>query len=101
VMLAELAAANGVPLYDEGGGAVSRLVGRVLDGFEDPISFGTQVGAVQDIRLPPRKTDLAWAEPYFARFHEPRLARWIAEARPLRDVRLGGDTTAAFGVPSL
>jgi poly(beta-D-mannuronate) lyase len=101
VLLAELATANGIALYDEGDGAIRRLADRVIDGLADPTAFATRIGVAQEISLPPRKTDLAWAEAYFARFRDPRLARWIAAARPLFDVRLGGDMTATFGVPQL
>lgn len=101
VMLAELAAANGVPLYDEGHHAIERLASRVIDGLRDPSSFAAVAGAVQEVALPPRRADLAWAEAYFARFHDRRLAAWLAAARPLKDNRLGGDMTAAFGVSVL
>jgi poly(beta-D-mannuronate) lyase len=98
VMLAELACANGVDLYEEGDGAIRRLADRVIDGWRDPAAFATAAGVAQEIKLPPRGPDLAWAEPYFARFHDRRLAALLAAARPLRDDRLGGDLTAAFGV---
>jgi poly(beta-D-mannuronate) lyase len=100
VMLAELASANGIALYAEGDGAIRRLANLVIAGLADPVSFGTVAAAgSQEINLPPRKTDLAWAEPYFARFRDQRLTGWMIAARPLYDVRLGGDVTAAFGVP--
>lgn len=100
VMLAELAEANGVHLYDEGDGALPRLANRVIEGLRDPAPFAA-AGVAQEIRLPPRGTDLAWAEITFARFHDRRLTAWLAAARPLRDDRLGGDLTAAFGEPRL
>ena len=97
VMLAELGAANGVPLYDEHERALRRLADRVIAGLADPTIFERLTGFPQEqLTDPPRKADLAWAEPYFARFRDPRLTPWLTAARPLRDVRLGGDLTAAF-----
>jgi poly(beta-D-mannuronate) lyase len=101
VLTAELAAANGVDLYKEGNGAIRRLADRVIAGLADPAPFAAAAGAAQEVKRPPRGADLAWAEPYFARFRDPRLAPLLAAARPLRDDRLGGDLTAAFGVQDL
>jgi poly(beta-D-mannuronate) lyase len=101
VMTAELAAANGTNLYEEGDGALRRLAARTIAGLRDPAPFAAAAGAPQELKLPPRGADLAWAEPYFARFRDRRLAPLLAAARPLRDDRLGGDLTAAFGDPAL
>jgi poly(beta-D-mannuronate) lyase len=97
VLLAELAVANGVPLYDERDHALRRLAERVIAGLADPRAFEQLTGFAQEqLTDPPQKADLAWAEPYAARFPDARLAAWLEQARPLRDVRLGGDLTAAF-----
>jgi len=101
VMLAELAEANGVHLYAEGDRAIQRLADRVIAGLRDPLPFAAAAGVTQQLRRPARGADLAWAEPYFARFHDPRLVPLLATARPLRDDRLGGDLTLAFGLPDL
>ena len=98
VMMAELCEANGVDLYAEEDGAIGRLANRVIDGLRDPAPFAAAAGVPQQVR-PPRGPDLAWAEPYHARFHDRRLTPLLAAARPLRDDRLGGDLTAAFGLP--
>jgi len=100
VILAELAEANGADLYAEDHGAIGRLASRVIDGLRDPAPFAAAAGVAQQVR-PPRGPDLAWAEPYYARFHDRRLIPLLATARPLRDDRLGGDLTAAFGVVDL
>jgi poly(beta-D-mannuronate) lyase len=97
VMLAEMATVNGIRLYDEGDHAISRLANRVIGGLADPPSFAALAGVAQEIQLPPAKTDLAWAEAYASRFPDAHLAAWVGAARPLFDVRLGGDMTAAFG----
>ena len=100
VMLAELGEVNGIHLYDEGDFAIQRLADRVIAGLGDPSPFAVAAGVVQQIRRPPSGADLAWAEPYFARFHDRRLAPLLGAARPLRDDRLGGDLTAAFALPN-
>lgn len=97
VMLAELGSRNGVPLYDERDHALGRLVERVVSGLANPATFERLTGFPQaQVAVPPREADLGWAEPYLARFPDPRLASWTAAARPLHDVRLGGDLTTAF-----
>ena len=101
VMLAELAAANGIALYDEKDHALRRLADRVIAGLAEPARFESLTGFAQEqITQPPRQTDLAWAEPYAARFPNATLGRWLADARPVVDVRLGGDLTAAFARPT-
>ncbi len=100
IMLAELGEANGVDLYAEDHGALGRLASRVIDGLRDPASFAAAAGVAQQVR-PARGPDLAWAEPYYARFHDRRLIPLLAPARPLRDDRLGGNLTAAFGAAEL
>ncbi|HSY38620.1 MAG TPA: alginate lyase family protein [Polyangia bacterium] len=100
VMLAELGEANGVDLYAEDQGAIGRLANRVIEGLRDPAPFAAAAGIAQQVR-PPRGPDLAWAEPYYARFRDRRLLPLLTTARPWRDDRLGGDLTAAFGVAEL
>ncbi len=66
-------------------------------GARDPASFERLTGYPQEqLTTPPRAADLAWAEPWSARFPDARLAGWLAAARPVVDLRLGGDLTAAF-----
>jgi poly(beta-D-mannuronate) lyase len=101
VMLSELATANHVPLAAGSDTEVALLAGRVIDGLRDPKIFAGAAGAKQTIRLPPRGADLAWAEIFYVHNRDPRLRAWIAAARPLRDDRLGGNMTLAFGVPDL
>jgi poly(beta-D-mannuronate) lyase len=97
VLLGEMAEANGIALYNEKEGAIRRLADRVIAGFRDPTSFSERVEADQEITRPPTGVDLAWAEPYYARFRDRQLEEWIVAARPLVDHRLGGDLTATFG----
>jgi poly(beta-D-mannuronate) lyase len=100
VMLAEMAMVNGVDLYVENGGALHRLARLVVEGLADPAELARRLEVgTQEIRRPPAAGVLGWAEPYHARFPDPRLGAWLRAARPVIDVRLGGDMTAAFGRP--
>jgi poly(beta-D-mannuronate) lyase len=101
VMFSKLAAANGVSLTNAADVELGWLIDRVTAGLVDPASFAAAAGAPQSISLPPRGADLAWAEIVYADSHDRRLAPLLAAARPLRDDRLGGDLTLAFGVPGL
>jgi poly(beta-D-mannuronate) lyase len=99
VLLAEVAAANGVDLYARGDRAIDRLADRCLAGLADPAAFGRAAGADQHVPTPSDGGVLGWMEPYYARFHKPAVARWLARARPVRDEYLGGDLTLRFGAP--
>jgi poly(beta-D-mannuronate) lyase len=104
VMMRELARANtdGRFSFDAMAGLeLGRLIDRVIAGLGDSTSFAKAAGASQTIALPLRGADLAWAEIVYAQSHNPQLGAWIADARPLRDDRLGGNMTLAFGVPDL
>jgi poly(beta-D-mannuronate) lyase len=101
VMLDELIHVNHEPINDESDLELGWLIERVTSGLHDPAAFAAAAGAPQSITLPPRGADLAWAEIVYAHSHDPRLGALIAAARPLRDDRLGGDLTLAFGVPDL
>lgn len=92
-LIAEIGEANGIPLYDAGGGAFHRLVRRTLEGMRDPAYFQHLTGAAQRI---PRGGVMAWLEPYAARFPSSPAARFAAELRPLGYDRLGGDLTLLF-----
>jgi poly(beta-D-mannuronate) lyase len=106
VMLGELVRANGggharFRLGEKAESELASLTNRVSDGLREPGTFAKAAGAPQSIALPPRGADLAWAEIVYARTLNPQLGAWIAAARPLRDDRLGGSMTLAFGVPEL
>jgi poly(beta-D-mannuronate) lyase len=100
VMLAEIALVNGIDLYVENGGALHRLAGLVTDGLADPAELARRLAlGPQEIASRRAGALLGWAEPYHARFPDRRLGAWLGAARPVVDVRLGGDMTAAFGRP--
>jgi poly(beta-D-mannuronate) lyase len=95
VMLAELGEANGVHLYGAGDRALDRLVTRCLAGMADAKAFGVAAAAEQVI---PDKSDLAWVEIYYARFHDSQALPWL-KLRPLVSGFLGGDLTLANAAP--
>jgi poly(beta-D-mannuronate) lyase len=98
VMAAELGIANGVDLYVERDGALQLVARRVIDGLDDPGYFARAAGAAQSPADSLGPAELAWMEPYYARFRDAKLPRWIARNRPLKNPDLGGDMTLAFGV---
>jgi poly(beta-D-mannuronate) lyase len=95
VMLAELAAANGIDLYADG--AIDRLAKLVIAGLADPAPFAALAGIEQE-KVTLGAWQLAWAEPYYARRHDAALLPYLTRLRPLRQDWLGGDLTLAFGV---
>ena len=101
VLIGEVAAQNGIDLYGEGGGAIHRLAGRVIDSLDDPVFFERAAGVRQDWVGEISGGSLAWMEPYFARVGDQRLIPWLLRFRPLRTPWFGGDATLLFGVPQL
>jgi poly(beta-D-mannuronate) lyase len=101
VLIGEVAQQNGIDLYAEEGGAIRRLVGRVVESLDDPGFFERAAGARQDWLGELSGASLAWAEPYFARFGDRRLVPWLLRFRPLRNPWFGGDATLLYGVPRL
>ncbi len=96
VMTAEIGLRHGVDLYTARHSALRRLAERALAGLDDPAWFAARAGAPQDApgHLPPE--DVAWMEPYYARFHDPGLEPWLDRLRPIRSARLGGNVTERF-----
>jgi len=97
VPLAELGARNGQDLYAENGNALDRLIGLTLAGLADPAVFARLTGKKQDLVGELDGGDLAWMEPYYARFGRADLKPWIDRFRPMRNTRLGGNLTLMYG----
>ena len=98
-MAAEIAAVNGVDLDAEQGGALSRLVARVVEGLANPGFFADRTGVPQDLASARSGFALAWAEIWYARRHDPAVLPLLRSCRPARNDWLGGNLTLAFGVP--
>lgn len=101
VVLAEIAAANRVDLYGEGDAALRRLVRRVVTDLDDARHMVGLTGVSQDFVGSLSGWNFAWAEIWYARFGDPEMLPLLRRYRPARNSWLGGDMTAAFGVPEL
>ncbi len=99
VFTAELAQARGIDLYSENHGAIRRLANLVINAVINQNSFSAYTSTPQHLFPWTFAGDLAWMEPYQARFHESRLAALIAPRRPFINPRLGGNVTAAWARP--
>ncbi|MPV65438.1 mannuronate-specific alginate lyase [Burkholderia sp. BE17] len=99
VFAAELVQRRNIDLYRENGGAIGRLANLVIDAVDNPASFTKITPVRQDLFPWTFRDELSWVEPYYARFGDRRLPAIIAARRPFNEWRLGGDVTAAWGVP--
>ncbi|WP_412026275.1 mannuronate-specific alginate lyase [Burkholderia cepacia] len=97
VFAAELVQRRHIDLYRENNGAISRLANLVIDAVENPASFTAITPIKQDLFPWTFRDELSWVEPYYARFHDPRLPAIIAPRRPFDEWRLGGNVTAVWG----
>jgi poly(beta-D-mannuronate) lyase len=103
-MLAELLEANASRPYDDGGGALHRLVATVAKGYLDPQIFARASDSQQEANASFADYHLSWAELYHARFGTvrplPELERILAAHRPIGDRDLGGDVSLMLAVAS-
>jgi poly(beta-D-mannuronate) lyase len=97
VMIAALAARNGVNLYGIENGALHRLVKRTVDGLSDPAYFVEKTGKKQSWVGKVSGSKLAWMEAYYARFPASGIKRWIDQYRPMKNRRIGGNATLLYG----
>jgi poly(beta-D-mannuronate) lyase len=99
VATAELARGQGVDLYAENGGALTKLVNRVVDSLDDPSFFEKASGAKQE-RYPGGDTvpanRIAWLEIHQSRFPSPMAEAVLEEKRPVASSGIGGDMTLLF-----
>lgn len=99
VFAAELVWQRNIDLYRENGRAIDRLANLVIESVEDPASFAKITPVKQDLFPWTFQDELCWIEPYYARVRDRRLAALIAPRRSFSEWRLGGNVTAAWGVP--
>lgn len=99
VATAELALGQGVDLYAENGGALAKLVERVVDSIDDPSFFEKASGAKQE-RYPGGDTvpanRIAWLEIHQSRFPSPKAEALLEAKRPVASSGIGGDMTLLF-----
>ncbi len=96
-LCAEYAAANNVDIYSFSDGALKRLANFVMHNFQSPENLA-MIFKVEQSWAGPEAWSLAWAEPYFARFHDPRLLAQLKEKRPIIYRMYGGNATLEYGV---
>ena len=101
VFCAELASRRKLDLYAESHGAIRRLAELITRAVKDERSFDAFTPVPQQLFPWTFQGDLAWMEPYYARFHDPELLTILRARRPLTNPRLGGNVTAASGASLL
>jgi poly(beta-D-mannuronate) lyase len=79
---------------------LQKIAQFTLDGVKDPKTVADLVGKEQvfsgDDESELASYQLAWAEPYLARYPNQELADYIAPLRPLKYSKLGGNLTAIY-----
>ncbi len=90
VMLAELAAANGVDLYAIDDGAIHKLVKFSVAGLEDPSIIEKRTGVKQDLPAEIAGLEIGWAVPYVQRFPHPQISALLAKAQWVNFWQWGG-----------
>jgi poly(beta-D-mannuronate) lyase len=99
VFTAELVQRRNINLYQENDHAIGRLAHLVIDAVQNPASFAKITPVKQELFPWTFQDELSWMEPYYARTKDSRLPALIAPRRPFSEWRLGGNVTAAWGVP--
>jgi poly(beta-D-mannuronate) lyase len=99
VTTAELARSQGVDLYAEHGGALQRLVDRVVASIDDPAFFEKATGTKQeaypgDGTVPSSR--IAWLEIHQSRRSSPEAEAVLSKKRPTSSSEIGGNTTLLF-----
>lgn len=89
VTAAELAMPNGINLYAERDGALTRLVRRALAGINDP-SFFTAASGIDQQRARDR-ADLAWLAPYAERWQDPAADKVLRGISSRSFLYIGGE----------
>ncbi|MEE1657837.1 alginate lyase family protein [Microvirga sp. CF3062] len=99
VATAELARSQGIDLYAEHGGALQRLVDRVLTSLDDPAFFEKATGTKQeaypgDGGVPSSR--IAWLEIHQSHRPSPEAEAVLTRKRPTSSSEIGGNTTLLF-----
>jgi len=95
MMVAEMAAANGLNLFDEQNGAMHRLVRGTVEAVGNPVAYGERAGVRQADIDPLDGQDLAWLTVYRSRYPDragaPKRLPGATESAPL-----GGDLALLY-----
>jgi poly(beta-D-mannuronate) lyase len=91
VYLAEFGEVNGLHSYSERDYAIKKLATLCTHGLEDNSFFAKATGITQDTpNGPPAAEQISWARIYLARFPDPQLAKFLAQATSMSYMYLGG-----------
>ncbi|MGH6912099.1 MAG: alginate lyase family protein, partial [Geminicoccales bacterium] len=102
IYIAEVASRQGYDLYGAtvDGKSIHHAVGFLLSALEDPTLVRRYTDAEQDLGFVRKGMELNWLEPYQRRFPTPRIARLLAQVRPVAHRWSGGPSTLYFEVSS-
>lgn len=105
ILLAEIGARNGRPMYSAGDDALHRLVAFTLAGLDDPERIAELAGEPQEALGQGgnafERHQIAWLEIYNRRFPERNpWRRRMAQLRPMGSTPLGGNLTMLSRVGS-
>ena len=95
IMIAEAGETNGIGLYAEKGHRLQKLIDLNIAALDGLAIIGDKAGYKQEYLY--NESNLAWMEPYYARFHDERVRKWMAKYRPMASTRIGGDMTQLYG----
>ncbi|MDX3909070.1 MAG: alginate lyase family protein [Sphingobium sp.] len=94
IMIAEAGEVNGLGLYAEKGHRLQKLIDLNIAALDNLNVIGDKAGYKQEDLY--NESNLAWMEPYYARFHDERVLKWMTKYRPMASTRLGGDLTQLY-----
>jgi poly(beta-D-mannuronate) lyase len=91
VQIAELGAANGLPLYDEDDSRIHLLVHTVTRALIDPGPFAAAAGEDQHMPKKMETWEISWAANYNQRFPDPLITQLLQQASPAGTDFWGGN----------
>lgn len=100
VMMAETMTANGNEAYEHNEGALHKLIELILKELESNQTYISKLtDKKQNLEGTITNAQLAWMEPYYARFKNKNMEQWIKKLRPMIQRRTGGNMTRLYGQP--
>lgn len=94
ILIAEAGEVNGIDLYALKQRRLQKLIDLNIAALDDMNVIGAKNGYKQEDLY--NESALAWMEPYYARFHDVRVEKWLKRYRPMGSTRIGGDMTALY-----
>lgn len=97
VMMAETIVRNDHDIYRYHNEALHKLVNRIVEELETNQRHMEEItGTKQNMEGTITAAQLAWMEPYYARFQEERMKPWLDKLRPMKQRRIGGNMTQLY-----